>query len=125
MRRLVQLLSGCQSVSWFHPDMLALEPRIAEQKHQQRAWSEFLAMWRRVFDACSDLPRRPDEALIEALHLAIWGGRRYAMQLRLDQPRMQQWPWRWSNCAWPGCGRSTEPYSDCSVRMVPVTSSRP
>ncbi|SFQ58022.1 transcriptional regulator, TetR family [Halopseudomonas formosensis] len=91
MRRLVQLLSGCQSVSWFHPDMLALEPRIAEQKHQQRAWSEFLAMWRRVFDACSDLPRRPDEALIEALHLAIWGGRRYAMQLRLDQPRMQQW----------------------------------
>ncbi|MFA5676966.1 MAG: TetR/AcrR family transcriptional regulator [Pseudomonas sp.] len=87
----VRLLCGLHELSWFHPDMLALEPRIAEQKHQQRAWAEFIDLWRRVFDACADLPVRPDDSLIEALHLAVWGGRRYAMQLRLDEPRLQQW----------------------------------
>lgn len=91
IRLVVQLLSGIQELSWFHPDMLALEPQIAEPKHQQRAWAEFLAMWRRVFDACTDLPQAPDDALIETLHLAVWGGRRYAMQLRLDDARMRQW----------------------------------
>ena len=87
----VRLLCGLHEVSWFHPDMLALEPRVAEHKHQQRAWTEFLGLWRRLFDACSDLPAQPDDSLIEALHLAVWGGRRYAMQLRLDEQRMQQW----------------------------------
>lgn len=88
---LVQLLCGLHGLSWFHPDMLALEPRVAEQKHQQRAWAEFIALWRRVFEACTDLPVAPDEALIEALHLAVWGGRRYAMQLRLENEQMQLW----------------------------------
>ena len=91
VRLVVQLLGGLHDVSWFHPDMLALEPQVAEQKHQQRAWAEFIAMWRRVFDACSDLPQQPDDALIEGLHLAVWGGRRYAMQLRLSDERMRCW----------------------------------
>lgn len=91
IRLLIELLSGRHELSWFHPDMLALEPRVAEQKHQQRAWAEFLVMWRRVFDACTDLPQRPDDSLIEALHLAVWGGRRYAMQLRMDEVQMQRW----------------------------------
>lgn len=88
---LIQLLSGLHQLSWFHPDMMELEPQVAEHKHQQRVWSEFLAMWRRVFQACTDLPQQPDDALIEALHLAVWGGRRYAMQLHLDEQRMCQW----------------------------------
>lgn len=88
---LIQLLSGVHQLSWFHPDMMALEPQIAEHKHQQRAYAELLAMWRRVFDACSDLLQRPDDSLIEALHLAVWGGRRYAMQLHLDADRMSAW----------------------------------
>src|SRR5690606_10665407 len=89
--RAVSLLCGLQELSWFHPDMLALEPQVAEQKHQQRAWTEFLALWRRLFDACNDLPVKPDDHLIEALHLAVWGGRRYAMQLRLDAAQLRQW----------------------------------
>src|SRR5690606_4336252 len=91
IRLLIQLLSGMHELSWFHPDMLALEPRVAEQKHQQRACAEFLAMWRRVFDACTDLPQQPADSLVEALHLAVWGGRRYAMQLRLDEMQMRTW----------------------------------
>ena len=91
IHRLLQLLGGMHDLSWFHPDMMALEPRVAEPKHQQRAYAEFLAMWRRVFDACHDLPRQPDDSLVEALHLAVWGGRRYAMQLHLDDTRMCQW----------------------------------
>lgn len=88
---LVQLLGGMHDLSWFHPDMMELEPLVAEHKHQQRACAEFLAMWRRVFDACIDLPQQPDDSLIEALHLAVWGARRYAMQLHLDERRMQRW----------------------------------
>lgn len=91
LRLLIQLLGGTHQLSWFHPDMMALEPQIAEHKHQQRAHAELLAMWRRVFDACTDLPRRPDDNLIEALHLSMWGGRRYAMQLHLDEEQMARW----------------------------------
>lgn len=90
---LIQILSGMQreELSWFHPDMMELEPLIAEQKYQLRAYDELLAMWRRALGACADLPQPPDESLIEALHLAVWGGRRYALQLRLDEQRMQAW----------------------------------
>ena len=90
---LIQLLSGMQreELSWFHPDMMELEPLIAEQKYQLRAYAELLAMWQRVMNACTDLPQQPDENLIEALHLAVWGGRRYAMQLHLDEQRMRAW----------------------------------
>ncbi|WP_193074096.1 TetR/AcrR family transcriptional regulator [Pseudomonas sp. FME51] len=90
---LIQLLSGMQreELSWFHPDMMELEPLIAEQKYQLRAYAELLAMWQRVMNACTDLPKQPDGNLIEALHLAVWGGRRYAMQLRLDEQRMRAW----------------------------------
>lgn len=91
IHQLVQLLSGMNNVSWFHPDMMALEPQVAEQKHQQRAHTELLAMWRRVFMACTDLPLQPNDNLIEALHLGVWGGRRYAMQLHLDEASMRHW----------------------------------
>lgn len=90
---LIQLLSGVrrEELSWFHPDMMELEPLIAGPKYQQRAYAELLGLWRRVLGACSDLPQPADEGLIEALHLAVWGGRRYAMKLRLDDSRMQSW----------------------------------
>lgn len=93
IRRLVRLLCGLDRTDslWFHPEMLDLEPQVAELKHQRRAFEEMKAMWQRVFDACTDLPRRPSARTIEALHLAVWGGRRYAMLLRLDNTRTQQW----------------------------------
>lgn len=90
---LIQLLSGVRrdELSWFHPDMMELEHLVAEQKYQLRAYAELLALWQRVVDACTDLPQQPDASLIEALHLAVWGGRRYAMKLRLDEQQMQAW----------------------------------
>lgn len=90
---LIGLLSGVEreELLWFHPDMMKLEPQVAEPKYQQRSYAEMLAMWGRVFAACTDLPRPPEPALLETLHLLVWGGRRYAMQLRLDDAHMRQW----------------------------------
>ena len=48
-------------------------------------------MWQRVIDACTDLPARPSTATVEALHLAVWGGRRYAMLVRLDDAALRRW----------------------------------
>lgn len=93
LHRLVQLLCGVDrtALSWFHPDLLALEPQVAEPKHQRRAHEELLALWQRVFDACTDLPHRPPPATVLALHLAVWGGRRYAMLVQLDDAQTRQW----------------------------------
>jgi len=93
VRRVVSILAGIErdDLSWFHPDMLQLEPYIADQKHQRRAYEELLAMWHRVFAACPEIADRIPPATIEALHLSVWGGRRYAMLVRLDEPGMVQW----------------------------------
>lgn len=90
---LVHLLCGQDrnDSAWFHPDMLKLEPRVADQKHQRRAYDELLAMWHRVIAACRDLPDKPSEETVEALHLAVWGGRRYGLLVRLDEGRTAQW----------------------------------
>lgn len=93
IHRLVHLACGVHDPqpAWFHPDMLLLEPQVAEPKHQRRANEELGAMWQRVFDACTDLPRRPSPDTVRALHLAVWGGRRYAMLVQLDAAQMRQW----------------------------------
>lgn len=93
VHRLVRLACGVErtGLPWFHPEMLELEPQVAEPKHQRRAYDELAAMWQRVFDACTDLPHRPSAATIEALHLAVWGGRRYALLVQLDEVRIRQW----------------------------------
>ena len=93
LRLLVRLMCGAERVAqaWFHPDMLALEHQVAEPKHQQRAFEELAALWQRVFDACADLPMRPSAQTLRALHLAVWGGRRYALLLRLDEAETRQW----------------------------------
>lgn len=93
LHRLVQLACGLPAdrLPWFHRDMLALESQMAEPKHQRRAHEELSAMWQRVFDACTDLPQRPSAATVQALHLAVWGGRRYALLVQLDAAQMHQW----------------------------------
>jgi len=89
---LVRLMCGANGqLSWFHPDMLELEPLVAEHKHQRRAYDELLSAWRRVFDAATDLAVKPPDATLEALHLAVWGGRRYAMLVQLDADAKQRW----------------------------------
>ncbi|MGL4318341.1 MAG: TetR/AcrR family transcriptional regulator [Pseudomonas sp.] len=90
--KLVRILAGVEtSHIWFHPDMLELESLVAERKHQQRAYEELLGAWCLVLEAAEDLPAIPDPATVEALHLAVWGGRRYALLVQLDQARMQRW----------------------------------
>lgn len=88
--RLVRLLGGVAGESaWFHPQMLELEPVVAEAKHQQRAYSELLQAWRRVLEAADDLPAMPSDAQLEALHLMVWGARRYALLVELPAERLQ------------------------------------
>ena len=60
----------------------------------RKVWAFVMILGLVLTCACgkdTDMPMQPDELLVEALHLAVWGGRRYAMQLRLDEQRMQQW----------------------------------
>jgi AcrR family transcriptional regulator len=93
IHRLVRLSCGVDTpeLPWFHADMLALEERIAEPKHHKRAHEELLAAWQRVFAACTDLPRPVPPHTQMALHLAVWGGRRYGLLLRLEPPALAQW----------------------------------
>ncbi|MAF87103.1 MAG: TetR/AcrR family transcriptional regulator [Pseudomonas sp.] len=92
IRRLVRTLAGIESrLPWFHPDMLELETMVAEPKHQRRAYEGLLGAWHRVIDVATDLPVRPSAATLEALHLSVWGGRRYAMLVQLEAERMQAW----------------------------------
>lgn len=93
IERLVHLMSGADTdgMPWFHREMLELETTVAEPKHQRRAYEELAALWPRVLDACTDLPHRPSPETVEALHLAVWGGRRYAKLVGLDQEKTRQW----------------------------------
>lgn len=87
--RLVRLLGGVAGeAAWFHPQMLELEPVIAERKHQQRAYAELLGIWWRVLDASPDLPGKPSGEQVEALHLMVWGARRYALLAQLPAERL-------------------------------------
>jgi len=44
-----------------------------------------------VLDACTDLPRRPPAAAIQAMHLAVWGGRRYGLLIGLNETEAAAW----------------------------------
>lgn len=93
VRELIRHLAGLSDDegAWFPPEMMQLEPRVADTRHQQRAYDELLGIWHRVFDACTDLSPRPSPATVEALHLAVWGGRRYALLVELDEQGRQAW----------------------------------
>ena len=93
LHQLVRLMCGVDApeLPWFHPQMLALEVKIAEAKHHRRVQEELEAAWQRVFDACADLPQRPAPETVRALHLAVWGGRRYALLLELDEAQARAW----------------------------------
>lgn len=93
VHHMVRITCGVNApeLPWFHRDMLTLESEMAEPKHQTRANEELTAAWQRVFDACTDLPQRPSRTTVRALHLAVWGGRRYAMLLQLNPAQMTVW----------------------------------
>lgn len=93
LRTLVRLACGADTpeLPWFDAGMLALETGIAEGKHHRRVHEELLAAWTRVFDACTDLPRRPSPETIQAMHLAVWGGRRYGLLIGLSEAESLEW----------------------------------
>lgn len=93
VHQLVRLMCGVDApeLPWFHPQMLALEVQIAQPKHHRRAQEELEGAWQRVFDACTDLPQCPAPETVRALHLAVWGGRRYALLLELDEMQARGW----------------------------------
>jgi AcrR family transcriptional regulator len=93
VQQVVRLMCGVDApeLAWFHPRMLALEVQMAEPKHHRRVHEELVAGWQRVFDACADLPVRPSPEQVQAMHLALWGGRRYALLLELDETQARGW----------------------------------
>ena len=93
LHHLVRLTCGVDApeLPWLHPEVLALEAQMAEPKHHRRVHEELLAAWTRVFAACTDLPQPVPDGTLLALHLSIWGGRRYALLTQLDSEQWQQW----------------------------------
>lgn len=97
---LIRHLAGLETTrNWFSPDMMRLEPIVADLRHQQRAYDELRGVWHQVFDACNDLPSKPTPETVEALHLAVWGGRRYALQIGLERERLESWAQQMSRMA--------------------------
>lgn len=93
LRTLIQLACGVNTpeLPWFDAGMLALESDIAEGKHHRRVHEELLAAWTRVFNACTDLPRQPSPEAIQAMHLSVWGGRRYGLLIGLNEVESIKW----------------------------------
>ena len=92
VRTLVRLSCGVDApeLPWIPPDMLALESQIAEPHHHRRAYDELCAAWQRTVAACPGLPAHA-AAAVPALVLAVWGGRRYALLLALDEAAARDW----------------------------------
>lgn len=93
VQQMVRLMCGVDApeLAWFHPRMMELEAQMAQPKHHQRVHDELIAAWQRVFDACQDLPALPSPEQLQAMHLALWGGRRYALLLQLDETQARAW----------------------------------
>ncbi|MBX3588309.1 MAG: TetR/AcrR family transcriptional regulator [Ramlibacter sp.] len=93
VRTLVRLTCGVNApeLPWFDAGMLALEAGIAEPKHHRRAFEELCAAWGRVLAACTDLRGPPTLSVISPLVVAVWGGRRYALLLGLEDTAAREW----------------------------------
>lgn len=77
--------------SMFGYELIELEYKIAERKHQQRAYEELAGKWRAVFAACTDLPRQPPGETVDAWLTSVWGGRRYALTAQLSAAQQRVW----------------------------------
>ena len=90
VRQMVLLTCGATAdLPYFDAAMFKLEQGIAEPKHHRRAYQELSGRWRKILDACADLPRPVAEQEADALFVALWGGRRYL--LMLDSPDIAAW----------------------------------
>jgi len=77
--------------SMFNYELLELEHKIAEPKHQHRAYLELASTWRNVFAACHDLPQQPSAETIDAWFTSVWGGRRYCVTAQLSEEQRRAW----------------------------------
>ncbi|RJG07035.1 TetR/AcrR family transcriptional regulator [Noviherbaspirillum cavernae] len=93
IQRLVRLTCGMdvEELPYFDSAMLMLEYQIAEPKHHRRACDELSARWIATFDACTDLPHRPDADTIKALFVSVLGGRRYLLLVGPDDAEIGNW----------------------------------
>lgn len=102
LRALIRLACGVNTpeLPWFDAGMLAMEADIAEGKHHRRVHEELLAAWTRVLNACTGLPRRPSPEAIQAMHLAVWGGRRYGLLIGLSETEAAAWAEEMAQLCW-------------------------
>lgn len=93
LQHLVRLTCGVNApeLPWLHPEVLTLETQMAEPKHHRRVHDELLTAWTRVMAACTDLPHALPASTLLAMHVAVWGGRRYALLTQLEPEAMRQW----------------------------------
>lgn len=77
--------------SMFGYELIRLEYKIAERKHQQRAFDELASKWREAFAACHDLPRQPAPEIIDAWFTSVWGGRRYYVTAQVEEAQKAVW----------------------------------
>ncbi|MDH4580860.1 TetR/AcrR family transcriptional regulator [Pseudomonas sp. BN415] len=94
VRRLVRLSCGQvdeQARPFFDAELLELERAIAEPWHHQRVYQELACKWREAVAACADLPRQPRPESIDALFIAVWGGRRYGLTAQLSGQQVEAW----------------------------------
>ncbi|MFZ6045620.1 TetR/AcrR family transcriptional regulator [Pseudomonas sp. CR3202] len=94
VRRLVRLCCGQaeeQARPFFDAELLELERTVAEPWHHQRVYQELAGKWRQAVAACADLPCQPRPESIDALFVAVWGGRRYGLTAQLSAQQVEAW----------------------------------
>lgn len=94
VRRLVRLSCGQdeeEARPFFDVELLELERAIAEPWHHQQLYQALAGKWRQAVAACADLPRQPRPESIDALFVAVWGGRRYGLTAQLSGPQVEAW----------------------------------
>lgn len=94
VHQVVRLMCGvdAQELPWFHPQML-------ESWKCRWPRPSITAGFRKNSNAVATRVRRmhrsgappPVPETVRALHLAVWGGRRYALLLELDERQARQW----------------------------------
>ncbi len=94
VRRLVRLCCGQAEEPprlFFDAELMDLERAIVEPWHHQRVYQELAGKWRQAVAACADLPRQPRPESIDALFVAVWGGRRYGLAAQLSARQVEAW----------------------------------
>lgn len=93
LHRLV-VLSGALNGNdgpFFDSQMVALEYQIAETRHHQRVLRELIDLWQRTFEACTDLAKKPPEAMVDSMLTGLWGGYRYGLLTERDDAQRDAW----------------------------------